>query len=302
MTYQITKENSNTTVKQFIKQKIKLSSKMLTRLKRVPDGILLNGERVTVRAIMKDGDVLTLNTDYEESTSDSITPTDVPLQIIYEDEYYIALNKSAGTPTHPSHDHYYDTLANGIARLYQERNIPFVFRAVNRLDKDTSGIVVFAKSAISAAAFSDLQQKHQISKKYIAIVKGKLSGKGCIKGYIRRKDNSVMLREFSLTQTHGDAMFSHTDYESIISSEELSLINLTLHTGRTHQIRVHLSSIGHPILGDGLYGSEEDHKRHYLHAYLMIFTHPFTKKQILLEAKPPEEFKTLIRNTGIKYE
>ena len=97
-------------------------------------------------------------------------------------------------------------------------------------------------------------------------------------------------------------MFSHTDYESIISSEELSLINLTLHTGRTHQIRVHLSSIGHPILGDGLYGSEEDHKRHYLHAYSMIFTHPFTKKQILLEAKPPEEFKTLICNTGIKYE
>ena len=302
MTYQITKENANITVKQFIKQNIKLSSKMLTKLKRLPDGIMVNGKKVTVRAIMQEGDILTLNTDHEKSTSDSIIPTDVPLDIIFEDDYYIALNKSAGTPTHPSHDHYYDTLANGIARLYQERGIPFVFRAVNRLDKDTSGIVVFAKTAISAAAFSSLQQKHLISKKYIAIVKGDLSGEGSIKGYIRRKDNSVMLREFSQTQTHNDAMFSHTDYESICSSEELSLINLTLHTGRTHQIRVHLSSIGHPVLGDGLYGNEDNHARHYLHAYSMSFIHPFTEKQISLEAKLPKEFKEIINNTGIKYE
>lgn len=302
MTYQISKENSDKTVKQFIKLNIRLSSNMLTKLKRLSDGILLNGKRVTVRAILKEGDLLTLNTEHEERTSDNIIPTDVPLDIIYEDEYYIALNKNAGTPTHPSHDHYSDTLANGISRLYQDRGIPFVFRAVNRLDKDTSGIVIFAKTAISAAAFSQLQQKQQIQKKYIAIVKGQLTGEGSIKGFIRRKDNSIMLREFSQTKTNDDAMFSHTDYSVISTSDQYSLVDLTLHTGRTHQIRVHLSNIGHPVLGDGLYGDDQDHPRHYLHAYSMVFTHPFTEKQIFLKAEIPRDFKIIINSTGIKYE
>lgn len=302
MKYVVLKEYDNKTVKEFITKHAKLSAKLLTKIKKLDDGIMLNGKRVTVRAILHEGDTLVLNIEQEEKTSDSIAPINIPLDIIYEDEHFIAVNKKAGMPTHPSHDHHDDTLANGLAFLYKQRNQPFVFRAVNRLDKDTSGIVIFAKSSVSASAFSNIQQKKLTKKRYIAIVAGTLKGQGSIEGYIRRKDNSVMLREFSPVKTKDDSQYSHTDYNVLSTNNGLSLVELYLHTGRTHQIRVHMASIAHPVLGDGLYGTEDTYSRHYLHASSISFPHPITEKQIYIKCDLPDDFKKILKENNINYD
>ena len=302
MTFHITSDDNNTTVKQFISKHTKISSKLLTRLKKMEDGIMLNDKRVTVRAILRENDILCLNTEKEVKTSDNISPVNIPLNIIFEDEYFIAFNKNAGMPTHPSHDHYNDTLANGLSYLYKQKGIPFVFRAVNRLDKDTSGVVVCAKTAGAATAFSTLQQKGLVEKKYLAIVDGILTEGDSIKGYIRRKDDSVMLREFSQTMNHTDAMYSHTDYNPLSLGTDCTLVELLLHTGRTHQIRVHMSSIGHAITGDGLYGEEKNYQRHFLHAVSVRFIHPITEKETYITANLPDEFTQLMKRKGIIYE
>ncbi len=302
MDYIIQYEFDGKTVKDFIIKNLDLSSKMLTRLKHDQHGIILNGNRVTVRAILKQGDVLSLGIEREQKTSDSITPVNIPLDIIYEDEYYIVLNKPANMPTHPSHDHRDDTLANALAYLYTKSKEPFVFRAVNRLDRDTSGIVIFAKSAIAASKFSLLQQNKFIAKEYIAITSGVVSGCGSVEGYIRRKANSIMLREFSADRIYPDDAYSLTTYTSLASTDKHSLLHLSLHTGRTHQIRVHMQSLGAPVLGDGLYGKEDGEQRHMLHAYKIGFVHPFTEKQISITAKIPSDFLKTLSEKGINYE
>ncbi len=294
-------EYENRPLKLFLQKELDLSQKMITRLKALPDGMVLNGTRVTVRAVLHNGDRLYLNTEHEARTSDAIEAVRMPLDILFEDEHYIVLNKPSNMPTHPSHDHYGDTLANGIAYLYRERNEKFVFRAVNRLDRDTSGIVVFAKSAPAAYRFSLLQQNKLITKKYLAIAVGALQGSGSITGYIKRKENSIMLRELSEREDEGGA-YSRTDYRSLATAQDCSLLELILHTGRTHQIRVHLSSISHPVLGDGLYGSEDGYRRHMLHAYKMSFIHPFTEKRISLSATIPPDFSEVMKKKGISYD
>lgn len=302
MDYKINKEYDSKDVKHYMQKELRLSGKTITKLKSRTNGIMLNGTQVTVRALLHDGDSLSLKTEQEDKTSDKIKPVPMMLDIIYEDDFYIALNKGANMPTHPSHDHYDDTLANGLAHLYRERNLPFVFRAVNRLDRDTSGIVVFAKNATAANEFSKLQQNKLIKKQYVAIVNGIVEGSGSIQGYIKRKENSVMLREFSKSDIGDGAMFSHTDYQSLATTGDCSLLALLLHTGRTHQIRVHTSYLGHPIIGDGLYGTEDGYTRHMLHAFKMIFTHPFTKKQILLRADIPYDMRSVMIEKGIDYD
>ncbi len=302
MEYTIQSEYNNKTIKQFLTHQLQLSGKMITRLKQRERGIMLNGIHVTVRALLKEGDLLCLATDQEDKPSENILPVDIPLDILFEDDHYIIFNKSANMPTHPSHDHRDDTLANGVSYLYRCRNIPFVCRAVNRLDRDTSGIVVFAKSSVAANEFSKLQQSKQITKKYIALVDGPLFDCGSIKGYIRRKDDSIMLREFCEQNTKDDASFSHTDYAPLYCSESHTLVELLLHTGKTHQIRVHMAHIGHPVTGDGLYGNECGIHRHLLHAYEMSFLHPFTAKQIFIRANLPADFISAIQEKGIKYD
>lgn len=301
MKHIITCEYQNKTVKAFLTQKLKLSSKMITRLKKDPLGIMLNGNRVTVRALLSENDVLDIGTEREQKTSDAIEPVDIPIDIIYEDEYYIAVNKPPNMPTHTSHDHYTDTLANAVAFLYKKRGIPFVFRAVNRLDRDTSGIVLLAKDAFSADAFSKLQQNKHVSKKYLAIIDGKIESDGKIEGYIKRKPGSVMLREFSENKSTEDDAYSLTLYTSLAATDNNSLLEIELMTGRTHQIRVSFSSISHPVTGDSLYGTETDYKRQMLHAYKMSFVHPFTEKQTFIEAPIPSDMEYEIKKKGLDH-
>ena len=302
MDHTISSEHNNKTVKQYLTHHLHLSGKMITRLKQRERGILLNGVHVTVRASLKSGDVLTLATEQEDNPSIKVIPVDLPLEILYEDDHYLIFNKGSNMPTHPSHDHYNDTLANGVAHLYQCRGLPFVCRAVNRLDRDTSGIVVFAKSASAANEFSKLQQSKLIIKKYTALVDGVIDTAGSVKGYIRRKPDSIMLREFSESDEKDGASFSHTDYSPLCSSDKYTLVELLLHTGRTHQIRVHMAHIGHPVTGDGLYGVEDGMTRHFLHALEISFPHPFTGNQISVTAKLPADFINAAKEKGILYE
>ena len=302
MDYKISKQYEGCAVKDYIQKELRLSSKMLTRLKHLESGIMLNGNSVTVRARLTADDILSLSVDHEFKLSDEIVPVRLPLDIIYEDEYYIALNKPPYMPTHPSHNHRDDTLANGLSYLYSTQNKPFVFRAVNRLDRDTSGIVIFAKTADAAHRFSKMQQSKTIVKNYIAIANGLCNESGIIEGYIRRKEKSVILRVFEKEKTHADGAYSLTEYKTLASGNDASLVHLTLHTGRTHQIRVHLSSIGHFVLGDDLYGEKTDTKRQMLHAYKMIFTHPYTHHEIIIKAKIPEDMISELKRKGINYE
>ncbi len=302
MKYIISDKYNNKTVKDYIKNEIKLSSNMLSRLKRLDDGIMLNGKRVTVRERIFAQDTLWLSIEHETKESCNIVAVQMPLDIIFEDDYYIALNKPPYTPTHPSHNHYSDTLANGLAYMYKSKNLPFVFRAVNRLDKNTSGIVIFAKSAVAADRFSKLQQNKLVQKEYIALVNGKTDPRGMVEGYIRRAEESIITRVFSKTKDSDDAAYSLTEYDTLAVGGNCSLVHLLLHTGRTHQIRVHMSSIGHSILGDELYGQADRHGRHMLHALRISFIHPFEQKNIVLAAPVPDDFLTVMSEKGIKYE
>ena len=302
MKFEINFEQNGKNIKSFINEYTKLSKKQLTKLKNLESGILLNGDRVTVRAILHTGDTLTLAIEEEIKTSDGIEPVSQALDIIYEDDYYIAVNKPPYTPTHPSHNHRKDTLANALSYRYKEQGLPFVFRAVNRLDKNTSGIVVFAKSAVAANCFSKLQQNGLVTKEYLSLVYGNCDSNGRIEGYIRRREKSIIFREFSETKNSDDAQYSLTEYKTLAKAHNYSLIKLVLHTGRTHQILVHMAHIGHSVIGDDLYGTADGESRQMLHSYCMKFTHPFTDEPITLIAPLPKDFISAAEKRGLNYE
>lgn len=244
-------------------------------------GIFVNGENVTVRHELKENDILTIR--FEDEKSDNIVPVPVELDIIYEDEDILAVNKPSGMATHPSFKHYTDTLANGVC--YKYRNESFTFRAVNRLDLETSGIVIIAKNRNSAYKLGEQIKEGKIQKFYYAVCKGILNEKaGFIDKPIARKSESVILRGVS-----DSGKFALTEYK-VISEGENSLLEIRPKTGRTHQIRVHFSYIGHPIVGDPLYGKKENDERLMLHCGKMIFRHPITGKKMTFFAKISDEF------------
>lgn len=231
---------------------------LVTRLKRFPDGICVNGEHATVRRILREGDSLSVKCeDCYEDENEYLVPTPMNLEIIYEDGEMIAVNKPWDMATHPSIGHFDDTLANGLAHYFSSRGIPFVFRAVNRLDRDTSGVVLVAKSRMAAAKLSRLMREGKIKKTYIALLGGELTPRdGCISVPIRRKDTSVILREVCGEDAEG-AKTAVTEYRTLRVGKNASVVSASPITGRTHQLRVHFAHMGAPIIGDGFYGSAE---------------------------------------------
>ena len=276
------------TVKEVLIDKLGFSKRAVTALKSRPDGILINGAHVTVRAVIKQNDVLEINIDDAES--------DAALSIVYEDEYIVAVNKPPFMPTHQSQGHFYDTLANALAGHYKRINRPFVFRSVNRLDRNTSGIVLVAKDRVSASDLSMQMKSDKISKSYLAILEGELEiGEGTIETYIRRKEKSIILRE--VCKCTDDAKLAITKYRVLAQINGLSLVEATPITGRTHQLRVHFAHIGAQILGDDLYGNASPLiNRHALHAYKLCFEHPQSHDHIELIAGMSEDMKSIIEN------
>ena len=300
MTTQITAEFAGKTVKDWFFSN-GFSNNQIKRLKSLDDGILLNGERVTVRRQLSPGDTLSLRLE-DDGDNPSLVPTELPLSILYEDENIIALDKPAGMPTHPSHGHFEDTLANGLAFLFRKRGEPFVFRAVNRLDRGTSGIVLVAKSSKAAADLSEAMKAGMIKKTYVALVNGAMSGSGVIDRPIRRQAESIITREVCDIDSPG-AKRAVSEYRVISSGGGWSFVELNPVTGRTHQLRVHLSSVGHPIAGDGLYGTSETtptaldrlFDRPALHCRrLRIF---FADSDILIEAPLPDDIRAVVGET-----
>lgn len=273
----------------------------ITHLKTLDDGITVNGERVTVRRVLAMGDVLFVaDTDRAEDENGQLIPTEMPLDIIYEDGDMIAVNKPYDLATHPSIGHFTDTLANGLAYYFAKQNKPFVFRAVNRLDRDTSGIVLVAKNRISANRLSELMKKGGIQKSYIAVLNGALTpSNGRIEANIRRRDEGIILRTVCPTDDCR-GKYALTAYSTLSACKDASVVRAEPITGRTHQLRVHFSHMGAPIVGDAFYGSAETAPTVYdrmitrqaLHAASL--TLELSGKRMIFEAALPDDMRRLV--------
>ncbi len=296
MIFVVDEKFNNKPLRDFLRLGIGVSRKTLVRLKAMDDGILLGGERVTVRAAVHTGDIVLLKIEDSEADENPYVGAigQMP-EIIYEDEAVIAVNKPANMPTHTSYGHYGDALSNAVCAYFKEQGKSFVFRAVNRLDRDTSGIVLIAKNRYYSSILSGALTESKFKKQYIAVVQGKTEPSGKIEGYIAREGDSIIKRRLLSKQIEGSD-YSLTEYTTLDSENNASVLLVTPITGRTHQIRVHLSSIGHPIIGDTMYGSESEHiTRQALHAYKLTFPSPITGKSMTLTADIPSDIRAVMK-------
>ncbi len=237
-------------------------------------GIHLNGSPVTVRALVHEGDKIEIY--IKRSTSEGIPPVDIPLRVLYEDDWLIAVDKPTNMPTHPSKGNNLPTLANAIMGYYGG---DFVFRSVNRLDRDTSGIVIIAKSQLAAGKLSAGMKQGLWMKKYHALVEGVPSPTSAtIDAPIERESEGNIRRV-----VRDDGKRAITKYEVIENYGDYSLCEISLLTGRTHQIRVHFAYIGHPLVSDFLYGNPSD-KDYYLRCTEISFPHPESGDIITIKA------------------
>lgn len=286
--YIIPKQEENKTIKQILLTHFQISHRLFTTLKR-ENSILLNDLPSFLYDSVRENDKISILFDYEEDNS-NILPKEMNLSILYEDDCYLVVNKPAGIPVHPSILHYEDSLSNGIAFYFEKIGLKKKIRPVNRIDKDTSGLVIFAKNEYVQETLIRQMKTHIFQKVYIAIVKGILEKKqGTINAPIARKENSIIERcvidSGSPSITHYQVL-QEKDYHDF----PISILQCTLETGRTHQIRVHLSYIGHPLLGDDLYGGNLTFiQRQALHSYQISFIHPVTKQAVHYEAPLPED-------------
>lgn len=289
--FEIPQEFDGKTVKDFLRFN-KISTAMVTRLKKKDNGIMLNGKRVFVTEKLKFTDRLELLTESGEDRSEFIFPTEGKLDIIFEDEDFLAVNKPPFLPVHPSKGHPYDSLANIVVYYYSQKNENFTFRCVNRLDKDTSGVTLIAKNAYAHELMRRLSINDEISKTYYAVVHGTPEPSyGTIDLPIYRPEEATIKR---IVDSRGKSAI--TVYETEKTNGSLSLMKIKLLTGRTHQIRVHFSHIGHPLAGDFLYGDENDGviSRQALHCGELSFIHPVTKQSLSLKADIPDDMKHII--------
>ena len=285
------KDNENfDNLKEVLKTKFEISDKLLLKLKS-NNKILLNGKSINVRTPVKTNDIIEILLDFDEDNT-NIVPTKMDLNILFEDEWLLILNKPAGFPIHPSMLHFADSISNGVRYYFDCIGLKKKIRPVNRLDKDTSGIVIFAKNEYIQECLVRQMKKNEFVKEYIAICEGVISKNyGIINAPIARKEDSIIERCVSNT---GDIAITHFDVLKIF--DNLSVVHLKLETGRTHQIRVHMAYIGHPIIGDTLYGNSSSLiGRQALHSAKVTFNHPVTRHKIQISAPLPADMNTVLK-------
>lgn len=282
--------NEETTVKEILTNKFRVSARLLRKLK-LNKRIFCNGKEAWVSDKVGIGDVVTADITFTES-NDKIKAQKYALDILYEDNCLLIVNKPADMVVHPTCIHLDGTLANFVKGYLEEKGEIVSTRFVNRLDRETSGVIIFAKNEYTQEALVRQMQSGEFMKEYIAIVYGNIENKsGTINLPIKRAENSIMERV-----TAADGEYAVTHYEVTKNLDDMSVVRLRLETGRTHQIRVHLKAIGHPIVGDGLYSDiyTDKIKRQALHACAVRFIHPITREIMLIEAKMPFDIKMLI--------
>ncbi len=276
-------------LRDFLRRELSVSTKLLARLKADERGILIDGERVTVRHILKAGETLSL-LDFALEVPSEIVPVELPISIVYEDEHLLVASKPANMPTHPSHDHYGDTLANALAYYFKDTSEPFVFRPVSRLDRNTSGLVTVAKTKYASSLLNSRMKKGEFRKTYIALLDGTLHEEsGRIHTGLRRTADSIIVREVCPTGAEGSDE-SITEYTVLLEAQGKTLVEVSPLTGRTHQIRLHMAHLGAPILGDDLYGrASEIMPRQALHAISLYFVHPISGASLSLTSPLPDD-------------
>ena len=278
----VSPENDGSSLKTFLRKSCGITARSMTLLK-YGGGIYRGDTLLKARDIVYTGDHITLCLPDEEN---DVVPVKGNLSIMYEDKYFLIVNKSADMPVHPTKRHQLDTLANIVAYYQQSRGERYVFRALNRLDKDTSGCVMIAKDRLTYALVKD-----SIKKTYVAVCEGIILEGDCIDQPIGLAEGSKIKRT-----VREDGSRAVTHYRPIMSGNGHTLIELWLETGRTHQIRCHMSAITHPLAGDDLYGgSRKFIARQALHCQKLSFIHPITKELIELDTDIPQEFLQIIK-------
>lgn len=281
--YEITKDDENKTIIAYLRERY-FCTKILTHLKHTDGSVLLNGTPVFLNTVLTSGDILTISY-YEDDESANIVPIDLPFKIVYEDEDIMVIDKPSDMPVHPAINNFENTLANGIAFYFNKKGEHFMFRCINRLDRNTSGLLIIAKHRLAASILSDFMKKRQIHREYLALASGIFTEKeGTITLPIGRVSDSIIERFVDFE--NGENAITHyrviKEYYDDPCFGNSSLLSITLETGRTHQIRVHMSHIGHPLLGDTMYNKEPGKlSRQALHSHKISFIHPIllTKMQ-----------------------
>lgn len=285
--YQITKETDSILL--FLKEH-GYSSNLIVHLKKTPESILKNGIWSYVNEPLHVGDTLQVHIEENEG-SDNIVPNEIPLSILYEDKDILVIDKPANMPIHPSINHYEQTLANGVLWYYTAQQIPYTFRCITRLDRDTTGVTLLAKHMLSASVLSKAMQQKQIQKEYLALCDGVTPEEGTIDAPICRVADSVIER--CVDFENGDSAV--TRFVREWTNGQISLVRLKPETGRTHQIRVHMKHIGYPLLGDFLYHpGNYSMNRQALHCASLTFTHPITGEKLTINAKLPDDMQQLL--------
>ena len=270
------------TMQNFLRRDCGLSWRMVVKLKRVERGITLDGVPVRTIDRIKAGQTVRLRMPEDTVRIDAV---DMPLAVVWEDDNLLVVNKPPYLAVHPSAGLPDPTLANAVVGYYRRRGEEHSFRPVNRLDRNTSGLLLVGKNAHATYALAG-----KVHKEYLALVLGNLQGAGCIDQPIRVKDGCCITREVG---EGGKPSITH--YEALASNGSVTLVRLWLETGRTHQIRVHMAWLGDPLAGDTMYGTDETVlPRHGLHCYRMAFTHPLTGEALSLSAPLPEDMAALV--------
>ena len=285
--YNITEADAGKTIETFLLEH-EYTPTCIKFLKKAESLITVNGKWEFVNKCLQENDILE-TVFLDDGSSENIPSVEMPLDIVYEDEDVLVLNKAAKLPIHPTKGYEYASLANGVVWYYEKQGIPFVFRSINRIDKNTTGLVIVAKNMLSGSILGEAMRNREIRRTYLAVTEGELPEKGTVDLPIGRREGSAVER---CIDPNGAKAVTH--YERLYHANGYSLAKIRLETGRTHQIRLHMRAIGHPLPADELYHPDFTViERHALHSWKLEFPHPITKEILSFEQEMPEDMKNI---------